>query len=147
MSAPKASETIVQEITINAPAERVFAALAEPDQRVKWWAAGGRFKATHMDSDLRTGGQWMMTGSGMGGKPFTLRGVYLQVERPRILEFTWLPSWQQELLETVVRFDLREADGVTNVRLTHSGLITESSHNQNRGWPDILAGLRVFIET
>ncbi|HEY2533251.1 MAG TPA: SRPBCC domain-containing protein [Xanthobacteraceae bacterium] len=146
MSTAKAGDTIVQEITIKAPAERVFAALAEPDQRVKWWAGGGRFKATHMESDLRKGGHWMMAGSGMGGKPFTLRGVYRQVERPRVLEFTWLPSWQQEPLETVVRFELRDSDGVTTVRVIHSGLITESSRSQNRGWPDILAGLRAFIE-
>jgi hypothetical protein len=36
--------------TINAPAERVFEALTNPDQRVKWWGAAGRFQTTHMES-------------------------------------------------------------------------------------------------
>jgi uncharacterized protein YndB with AHSA1/START domain len=38
MNPTNASDTIVQEITINAPAERVFEALVDPEQRIKWWA-------------------------------------------------------------------------------------------------------------
>jgi uncharacterized protein YndB with AHSA1/START domain len=30
-------DTIVQEITIKSSAERVFAALSNPDEVVKWW--------------------------------------------------------------------------------------------------------------
>ena len=47
-------ETIVQEITINAPASRVFEALTNPEQRKAWWGSAGRFQTTHMDSDLRS---------------------------------------------------------------------------------------------
>jgi uncharacterized protein YndB with AHSA1/START domain len=82
----------------------------------------------------------------MGGKPFTVRGVNREIERPRLLAFTWLPSWQQDALETLVRFDLQEQDGVTTVRLTHSGLTTETSRAQNRGWPDVLAWLQAYAE-
>src|SRR5260221_299500 len=39
MNPTDASDTIVQEITIKAPAERIFEALTNPDQRLKWWAA------------------------------------------------------------------------------------------------------------
>ena len=35
------SDTIVQEITINGPAERIFEALTDPGQLVKWWRADG----------------------------------------------------------------------------------------------------------
>ena len=34
----------------------------------------------------------------------------------------------------------------TTVRLTHSGLTTESARAQNRGWPDILAWLQAYAE-
>jgi uncharacterized protein YndB with AHSA1/START domain len=146
MSHSSAGETIVQEIAIKARADRVFDALTSPEQRVKWWGTEGRFKATHMESELRPGGKWLMSGIGMGGKPFTVRGVYREIERPRLLAFTWLPSWQQDALETLVRFDLQEQDGVTTVRLTHSGLTTETSRAQNRGWPDVLAWLQAYAE-
>jgi uncharacterized protein YndB with AHSA1/START domain len=140
------ADTVIQEITIQAPAERVFEALTDPAQRVAWWGAEGRFQAKEMESDLRPGGQWTMRGSGMGGRPFVVKGEYRKVERPHLLEFTWLPDWQEEALETVVRFDLTEQDGVTTVRLTHSGLTTEKARGSHRGWPQILGWLRAYSE-
>jgi len=144
MNTVSESDTIVQEITIKGSAERIFEALTNPDQRVKWW--GSRpFQATHMESDLRPGGQWMMRGVSMGGKPFSVVGKYQSVEPPRLLAFTWLPSWQEEATESLVRIDLQERDGITTVRLTHSGL-TEKARAAHRGWPQILAWLQGYVE-
>jgi len=139
-------DTIVEEITIRAPAAKVFAALTSPEARVKWWGAEGRFKTTHAESDLRPGGKWLMSGIGVGGRPFTIQGVYREIDPPQVLAFTWLPSWQEDATETLVRFDFAEKDGVTMVRLTHSGLATQSSRAQHRGWPDILAWLKSYLE-
>ncbi|HEV2271495.1 MAG TPA: SRPBCC domain-containing protein [Steroidobacteraceae bacterium] len=141
-----ANDMIVEEITIRAPAERVFGALTNPEERIRWWGAEGRFKTTHAESDLRPGGKWLMRGIGLGGRPFTVQGVYREIDRPRLLVFTWLPSWQDDPTETLVSFDLIEKDGVTTVCLTHSGLATESSRAQHRGWPDILAWLKSYSE-
>src|SRR5215472_11320936 len=141
-----ASDAIVQEITIKASAERIFEALTNPDQRVKWWGSEGRFQTTHMESDLRPGGRWVMRGIGMGGRPFSVVGEYRSIERPRLLVFTWLPDWQGDATESLVRFDLEEANGVTTVRLTHSGLVSETSRESHKGWPQILAWLRAYVE-
>jgi uncharacterized protein YndB with AHSA1/START domain len=100
MNSISISDTIVEEITIKGSAERIFEALTNPGQRVRWWGAEGRFQTTHMESDLRLGGKWMMRGIGMGGKPFTVGGEYRQIERPRLLVFTWLPDWQEDATET-----------------------------------------------
>jgi uncharacterized protein YndB with AHSA1/START domain len=136
------SDTIIKEIVIKASAERVFDAIADPRQRVQWWGSEGKFQTTHMESDLRPGGAWLMRGTGMG-KPFATRGEYLAVERPRLLEFTWNPDWQEP--QTIVRFDLDEKDGVTTVRLTHSGLTAES-RERYQGWPWLLALLQTHVE-
>ena len=146
MNPIRAGDTIVQEITIKASAERIFEALTNPDERVQWWGAEGRFQATHMESDLRPGGKWMMRGVGMGGKPFSVGGAYRTIERPRLLVFTWLPDWQEDATESLVRLDLDEKDGATTVRLTHLGLTSESSHASPRGWPQILAWLQSHVE-
>lgn len=146
MNHPHADETIVEEITIRASADRVFTALTSPEERVKWWGAEGRFKTTHVESDLRPGGKWLMRGIGVGGRPFIIQGVYREVLRPSVLSFTWLPSWQEDARETIVRFDLEVGDGVTTVRVTHTGLNTERSRDQHRGWPDILGWLKRFVE-
>lgn len=140
------SDTIVQEIAIKGSAERIFEALTNPGQRFKWWRAEGRFQTTQMESDLRLGGKWIMRGIGIRGKPFTVRGEYRQIDRPRLLVFTWLPDWQEDATETIVRFDLEEKNGVTTVRLTHSGLASESSRASHKGWPQILTLLRDYVE-
>jgi uncharacterized protein YndB with AHSA1/START domain len=62
-----------------------------------------------------------------------------------MLAFTWLPDWQQNPTETLVRFDLTEKDGLTTVRLTHSGLTPEGLQ-AHKGWPQILAWLRGYVE-
>jgi uncharacterized protein YndB with AHSA1/START domain len=147
MTSSGASDTIVQEVSIKASAERVFEALTNPEQRVKWWGAEGRFQTTHMESDLRPGGKWRMSGVGVGGRPFTVAGVYRAIERPRLLIFTWLPDWQPDATESLVRLDLVEKDGVTLVRLTHSGLVSEASRESHRGWPQILAWLQAYVES
>jgi uncharacterized protein YndB with AHSA1/START domain len=144
MTITGAAETITQEITIKAPAKRIFEALADPDQRTAWWGAEGRFQTTHCESDLRVGGKWKMSGTGFG-RPFTVKGEYRAVEPPRLLAFTWLPSWQQDASETLVRFDLSEKDGVTTVRVTHSGL-TPQGMQAHQGWGQILGWLRSYVE-
>jgi uncharacterized protein YndB with AHSA1/START domain len=137
-------DTIVEEITIRASAERIFEALTDPQQRIKWWGDQSSYRATHMESDLRPGGKWSTRGTGFG-KPFTVRGEYRVVERPRVLAFTWIPDWQQHAAESLVRFDLIEKDGVTTVRLTHSGL-TPEGRQAHRGWARMLGWLRAFVE-
>jgi uncharacterized protein YndB with AHSA1/START domain len=146
MNLTSASDTIVQEIVIHAPAERIFEALTSPAQRVEWWGAEGRFQATEMESDLRPGGKWTMRGGGLDGRPFKITGQYREVEPPRLLVFTWLPDWQKGAVESIVRFELTPKGGLTTVRLTHSGLITENSRLSHKGWPDILVWLRAYAE-
>lgn len=146
MNPIRANDSIVQEVTIKASAKRIFEALTNPDERVQWWGAEGRFQATHMESDLRPGGKWMMRGVGVGGKPFRVSGVYREIDRPRLLVFTWLPDWQEDATESLVRLDLEEKDGATTVRLTHSGLTSESSRASHQGWPQILAWLQSHVE-
>ncbi len=143
---PNVNDTIVQEVIIKAPAKRIFEALTNPDERIKWWGAEGRFQATHMKSDLRPGGKWTMRGNGVGGRPFTITGEYRHIEPPRLLIFTWLPDWQEDAFETVVRFELSENRGLTTVRLTHSGLSTESARLSHKGWPQVLDWLRRYSE-
>jgi uncharacterized protein YndB with AHSA1/START domain len=146
MSITTKVDAIVERITISASANRVFEALADPQQRVKWWGQRGRFEATHAESDLRPGGRWLMRGSGVGGKPFCVGGEYRIVEPPTILAFTWLPDWDENATETLVRFDLHERDGVTTVNLTHSGFANQRSRERHQGWRDILSWLKKFLE-
>jgi uncharacterized protein YndB with AHSA1/START domain len=146
MSSLDTNDTIIKEIQIKAPAERIFEALTNPDQRLKWWGAEGQYRGTHMESDLRPGGKWMTRGIGRGDKSFVVQGEYRKIDRPRLLVFTWLPDWDPNASESLVRFDLEEANGLTTVRLTHSGLTTESARAHHQGWPQVLSWLQAYVE-
>ena len=66
-SVAEREDTIVQEITIKGAAERIFAALLDPAELMEWWRATGKFEVTHMETDLRVGGKWMMRVKGNCG--------------------------------------------------------------------------------
>jgi uncharacterized protein YndB with AHSA1/START domain len=147
MNPTDVSDTIVQEITIKASADRIFEARTNPGERLQWWwDAKGRFQVTHVESDLRPRGKWLMRGIGMDDKPLTMAGEYRKIDRPNLLVFSWLADWQEDAAETLVRWDLEEKDGATAVRLTHSGFIGESSPASYRGWSQILGGLQAYVE-
>ena len=141
-------DAIVQEVTIKAPAQRIFAALTRPDELLKWWAAEGKFQIVHAECDLQPGGKWMMRVAGSCGPDSpasTVYGEYRTIEPPRLLTFTWLRE-HEDYPETLVRWDLDEHDGVTTVRVTHSGLISESLRTRNNGWGIIVQLLEAYCE-
>ena len=87
------NDTIVCEIDIDAPPERVFQAWIDPQQRLAWWGDDNTYRCTSMDSDLRVGGKWSTQGRRMQGKDFTVQGDYTRIEPPRVLGFTWNPDF------------------------------------------------------
>jgi uncharacterized protein YndB with AHSA1/START domain len=61
-----------------------------------------------------------------------------------LLLFTWIRE-EEDLPETLVRWDLEEKDGSTTVRVTHSGLTSERLRARNNGWPMIVKLLQTYI--
>jgi uncharacterized protein YndB with AHSA1/START domain len=141
-------DAIVQEVRIKASPGRIFNALTNPAELLKWWAAEGRFKTTHVESDLRPGGKWMMRVEGGCGPETTssiVHGEYRKIEPPHLLAFTWIRDGENAP-ETLVCWELHEYDDVTTVRVTHSGLTSESLLLRNSGWPLIQSLLQTYIE-
>lgn len=141
---------IRETIVINAPASAVFAALTEPEQLAKWWGSDDSYRVASMEADLRVGGAWKTSGRSKDGKPFSVFGVYRIVDRPRLLEFTWKHDFYDghpAEVETVVRYELDERDGVTHLQLTHSGFATADDREDHaKGWKIVMAWLRKHVE-
>jgi uncharacterized protein YndB with AHSA1/START domain len=146
-AATLSSDAIVEEVTINASAERIFDALTNPTELLKWWGCEGKFQAVRVECELRPGGRWLIVSEGncAGGKTSRVTGQYREIDRPRLLTFTWVRD-EEDGIETLVRWELDERQGVTTVRLTHSGLSTESLRARNDGWPLILSLLHGYVE-
>jgi uncharacterized protein YndB with AHSA1/START domain len=140
------SDEIISEIHIAAPPDRVFQALVDPAQVVKWWGQSGIYRCTEFDADLRDGGKWRCAGLGPDGGQFVVTGEYLKVDPPRLLSYTWIASWTGDV-KTTVRWELEPANQGTLVRIRHSGLAAHPEVAQSyRGWPRMLGWLRVFLE-
>jgi uncharacterized protein YndB with AHSA1/START domain len=138
---------IVQEITIAAPAARIFRALTDPNEAPRWWGSDESFRCTSMTADLRVGGRWTMTGTNRDGSPFTTAGVYRVVDPPHHLECTWRHDWGEGREETIVRYDLIENDGSTLVRVTHTGFTSSDDHaGHDRGWAAVLGWLKAYSQ-
>jgi uncharacterized protein YndB with AHSA1/START domain len=146
-TATTTTDSIVEEIVIQAPAERIFRALTSPTELLQWWASEGNFRATHVECDPRPGGGWMMRVEGSCGNSSctTVTGRYLEVDPPRLLVFTWLREEESDS-ETTVRWDLSEANGSTTVRVSHSGFTSERMRLRNNGWPLIQQLLQTYAE-
>ena len=65
------NDTIVVEIDIDAPPERVFQAWIDPQQRLAWWGDDTTYRTDRFESDLRVGGKWFTRRQkGSEGKEF-----------------------------------------------------------------------------
>ena len=80
---------ILAQIDIAAPPERVFRALTDSAEIVRWWGSPDAYRTQVWTADLRVGGSWKADGRGADGSSFTVGGVFLEVDPPRRLVQTW----------------------------------------------------------
>jgi uncharacterized protein YndB with AHSA1/START domain len=66
---------------IDAPRERVFAAIAEPHQLARWWGPDG-FTSTFESFDFRPGGHWRFVMHGPDGTDYPNQNVFAQIAAP-----------------------------------------------------------------
>lgn len=152
--------TVIAEVFIAAPPARVFQAISDPSQLPRWWGQDGLYRVTKSSMDLRVGGRWRSDGVGADGKAFYVEGEYLEVDPPRLLVHTWLPSYNSKE-RTVVRWELyaealnslhpsgpkRSGTG-TRVHVRHEGFAgdVESAKSHGEGWKRVLGWLTQFVE-
>lgn len=149
MATPHASsqaDAIVSEVQIAAPRERVFQALVDPKQVVKWWGQKGIYECKEFQADVRVGGKWRSSGFDGQGDKFEVAGEYLEVDPPRLLATTWVASWTGEV-RTTLRWELEARGAGTLVRVVHSGFAGHPELAQSyRGWPRMLGWLQALLE-
>ncbi len=148
MSITQKVANIVESITINAPASRVFAALTQSDELLQWWT--GACTLTSYHADLKAGGSWVMRGADSDGDPFEINGEFTLIQAPHLIEFTWRTLGQTEanVPFTLVRYALEERLGVTTLTVTHTGFVRElDRQNHAEGWKSVLQLLNKYAQT
>jgi uncharacterized protein YndB with AHSA1/START domain len=153
-------DAVTLEIFIAAPPTRVFEAISDPKQTAQWWGQKGMYRIISSQADVRPGGKWLSQGVGEDGTEFSVAGEYLEVEPPRLLVHTWIPSYAG-MQKTVVRWELepRDVHGLqhggpgrvgtgTLVKIHHSGFAgnLESAARHGEGWRRVLGWMQAFVE-
>jgi len=149
-------DAIVSEIEIAAPPDRIFSALTDQAQLLRWWGEEGECKASLWKMDPRPGGKWQFEATDPTGKvvvngvsQFKAHGEILEFSRPRLLVYTWIANWHDRPdAVTVVAWDLKPTAKGTLVKVTHSGLadLAIARKDYAGGWPGVVELLKRFVE-
>jgi len=141
-------DTIVSEIEIAAPLDRVFRGICD--------AETVRRRAPYLEvfeMDLRVGGRWRMeVRMPKPHRGFSLvkhEGEVLEIDPPRLLVYTWFGNFHNDPRHrSIVRWELTPTKTGTQVKVTHSGLISEPDafRDYAGGWPGVLHELKTFAE-
>jgi uncharacterized protein YndB with AHSA1/START domain len=127
-------------VEIAASPETVFRALTDPAELARWWGSPDLYQTHDWKLDLRPGGKWSCQAHSAEGTG-EVRGEVLAVEPPRLLEYTWEPSWEQ-FQQSVVRYTLQAVPGGTRLDLLHRNLPSEDSlRGHADGWTRVLGWL------
>ncbi|MDG2340729.1 MAG: SRPBCC domain-containing protein [Paracoccaceae bacterium] len=137
---------VVLERRLNAPIERVFAFVTQPENLTKWWGPEG-MTVPEGDLDLSRLGTWDSVMMSSEGARFKVSGVVTEISAPNKVEFTW--AWHDENdargNESSVSIDLIVDGDATQFRLTHTGLPDdESAQNHTQGWTSSLRKLEAL---
>jgi uncharacterized protein YndB with AHSA1/START domain len=127
------SETFRTSIDIEAPPDRVFDYFVQPELLVRWMGDVARLEA-------KDGGLFSVDINGV-----LIRGHYVRVERPRLVEIAWGEAGNAAMPPGATRLSVTfEAQGpVTHVELTHSGLVPSEAAKHAIGWPHFIERLGV----
>lgn len=132
--------------TFNASRDRVFRAWTEAAELDHWF---GSDPTTTVKSqmDLRVGGAYRIEMRMSSGQVYVASGVYREIRRPEKLSFTWNATGGPEMVEdTLVTLEFFEADGKTQVTLTHQNFTSQLMRDRHeQGWKGCMENLQSFL--
>ncbi len=132
---------------LDAPRERVFAALTDPTALARWWGPAG-FTMADIELDPRPGGRYRFSMQPPQGEVFHLGGEFLTVEVPSRLVYTFdYEEPDPDDRETVVELSLAARGAGTGLALAQGDFLTEARLALHRdGWTDSFARLGALLD-
>jgi uncharacterized protein YndB with AHSA1/START domain len=133
---------------IRAPRERVYAAWTDPAQLKQWFGPEG-IQTDELIAEARAGGRFRWEIRNPEGEKMAVHGEYRELQTDRKVVFTWQweddEDWENQI--SVVTVELTDADGGTELCLTHEKLPNEKSRDGHTvGWNSALDKLGNFLK-
>lgn len=112
----------------------------DPAHLGAWHRPSTAFGPTLATADVRPGGAYRLEMIDPQGAVHSASGVYVEVDRPHRLVFTW--KWSHSDNESVVEVTFTEDDGKTAVEITHTKLVDQADADLHaEGWTGCLQTL------
>jgi uncharacterized protein YndB with AHSA1/START domain len=132
---------------IKAPRDRVYAAWTDPAQMRQWFGPEN-VQTRELVVDARVGGTFRWDLINSDGEKMTMRGEFRELKSNERVVFSWQweddEDWENHI--SIVTVELDDADGGTELRLTHEQLPNEESRDgHTRGWNSALDKLEKFF--
>jgi uncharacterized protein YndB with AHSA1/START domain len=122
---------------VRARAEEIFDLWTRPDLMVRWMSPFPGAVDCKASCDLRPGGAFSLVMSSEQSSR-EVSGIYVQIDRPRKLVFTWIGPLTNNVI-TLVTVELTPRGDETDLVLTHERLPTQAIHEgHTKGWGHIL---------
>jgi uncharacterized protein YndB with AHSA1/START domain len=122
---------------LRAGAEQIFDLWTKPDLMVRWMSPYPHAVECKASCDLRPGGAFSIVMSSQGSSR-EVSGIYVQIDRPRKLVFTWIGPLTNNV-DTLVTVELNPLGDETELVLTHERLPTPAIREGHTvGWGNIL---------
>ena len=128
--------------TIPASPDRLFDLWTDPKHVVRWWGPRG-VDCCAAELDLRVGGAYRIGNEFDDGTIVWISGVFVSIERPNRLSYTWHVNDSDHEERVTVQFIPR--GDVTDVVVEHTRIIDEATRKTHRmGWIGCLEGLELY---
>ena len=128
--------------------EKLFDAWSDPDL-LKIWMGGKAVDSPYAEVDFRVGGKYLICLQPPGGKPFTVQGVYQQIDPPHKISYTWtFVDAEIETGETLVTVEFLSQGDHTQVTLSHQRFPDATIRDiHHEGWNGLLDNLAELLTT
>jgi uncharacterized protein YndB with AHSA1/START domain len=134
------NKSITVDAIINAPVEKVWQYLNEPEHITKWCHASDDWEAPHAENDLREGGKFKTVMSSKDGvNSFNFEGTYTTVIPNELIEYKMSDDRK-------VRVELSPTPDGIRLSETFDLETTNSEEKQRDGWQAILNNFKKYVE-
>lgn len=133
---------IIVTVTINAPRQKVWEILTQPEHITGWCFASPDWHAPRAENDLRVGGRFLTRMEARDGSVgFDLTGTYTEVTPLKSYAYTMDGDDQRKVVVT-----LRDDEGKTLVTETFDPENENPADLQRAGWQSILDECKRYAE-
>ena len=130
----------------NASPEIIWKAWTDPVLILNWFGSDPDGKGISAQLNVHPGGAFEVSFADADGMVHTCSGIYVEVDKPRKLSFTW--SWKSEPgVESFITVLLTPMEEQTQMQFIHSNLSAGSQHDYDKGWKSTFLKLERLIES